>query len=361
MTENRINKDQIIILIPSLNPDDKMEGVVSDLFHAGFHEIFLVDDGSDQKNKCYFQNMKEKFQCNVLTHCTNLGKGRALKTGLNEIANTMMDYAGVITVDGDGQHLIGDIEKLAEKLYVNQKQGKEALIMGCRDFSADKVPFRSRMGNIATSKVMAFLCGIHLSDTQTGLRGISEKTVSRLVALPGERFEYELNMILFAKENEIPIEEILISTVYLEENKSSHFRPLQDSIKIYAQFGRFIFSSISSFVVDIILFTAFLHFIGFLPVEQTLHISVCTIGARILSAIYNYMLNKKKVFGNKQHPKNSMVRYAILAIMQCMLSAFFVSFIFSRITVSASIIKIIVDSCLFLVSFQIQREWVFHK
>ncbi len=350
-------KEQIVILVPSLNPDQKFYKVIESIKKAGFSNIVCVDDGSTEESKKFFLDAKDRFGCDIFTHCVNMGKGRALKDGMNHIRNYYPDCVGIVTVDGDGQHTIQDIEKCAKSVM----EHPDSLIMGCRSFRKENIPFKSRFGNIITSKVMALLCGIHLSDTQTGLRGIPMGLVDEFAVISGERFEYEMNMILKAKEMEVALLEVPIETVYLDDNSSSHFNPIVDSFKIYAQFFKFVFSSLSSFVVDIILFTLFISVLKPIFVASTEYIVVSTVAARIFSAIYNYSINHRKVFHSRASVNKSLTKYTLLAVCQCLLSAGLVALWFHLSGYNASIIKIIVDTCLFLFSFQIQREWVFKK
>ena len=174
----------------------------------------------------------------------------------------------------------------------------------------------------------------------------------------GERFEYEMNMILDAHENKIKILEIPIETVYIGENTSSHFNPLLDSMRIYAVFFKFILSSISSFLVDIIAFTIL---VACLHNLVDAYIIIATYNARIISALFNYLINKNKVFKNNTKSSKTIIKYFILCIIQVTLSAFSTSAIFNLTHINVTLIKVIVDAVLFFISFNIQRDWVFKK
>ena len=223
-------KDEVVILIPSLNPDERLTKLVKDLLVNGFKDIIVVNDGSSEEYNKYFKTIEQNVI--VLRHMVNLGKGRALKTGFNEYLGRFKEKCGIITVDSDGQHKIEDITKVAKALVEN----KESLILGSRNFNLKNVPFRSKYGNKITRCIFKFLTGLNVSDTQTGLRGIPTRYISILMNIPGERFEFEMNMLMEAKENNIDITEERIETVYIQENKSSHFNPLKDSLKIYVIF-----------------------------------------------------------------------------------------------------------------------------
>ena len=85
-----------------------------------------------------------------------------------------------------------------------------------------------------TAGLFRLVTGQKVTDTQTGLRGMSTDLIPWLLNLDGNRFEYEFNMLLEGKKSGHQISEVPIETVYLEENESSHFLPIRDSISIYS-------------------------------------------------------------------------------------------------------------------------------
>lgn len=346
-------QSKVTIIIPSLNPDDKLVELVENLTNSGYKDIIVVNDGSSNEYDKYFESIKEKVV--LLTHSINLGKGRALKTAFNEYLNCHKSKTGgVITVDSDGQHKIEDIKKVNKKLL----KSKNSLILGARNFNNENVPFRSKFGNKLTRIIFSFLTGIKVTDTQTGLRGIPPKYIETLMNVQGERFEYEMNMIMFAKNNDINIEEETIETVYIQENKSSHFNPLTDSFKIYLIFFKYILSSLISFIVDIGLYKIFFNLL--IKSLTNYVIIIATIGARIISSFVNYKINKNTVF--KSSSKNSIIKYYALCIIQMIISAILVSYVYNLIGKQGEVlIKIIVDIILFFMNFKIQKEWVFKK
>ena len=351
------SRDSIYIVIPSLNPDEKLLKLLDNLKTNGYVHIILVNDGSEARYDSYFETAEKEYGCIVLRHCVNQGKGRALKTAFNYFLWHCRDGFGVVTVDADGQHRLEDIGNCMDTLL----KEPDKLIMGCRDFSKENVPFRSKFGNVLTKHVFSLLCGVKVSDTQTGLRAFSRDLVRKFMKTKGERFEYEMNMLIDCKEEKIEIYEVPIETVYIEDNASSHFNPLLDSIRIYSVFMKFILSSLSSFLVDIIFFTIFTSlFKSWIPAY---YIFAASFAARIISSAVNYLINKNTVFKNKENTRSSFVRYYILAACQMICSAFLIDFLFGYIHVlNETVIKIIVDTVLFLLSFKIQREWVFkHK
>ena len=349
-------KENIGIIIPSFEPDEKLLMLLKDLNNSKFRKIIVVDDGSGDSYDHYFKKAKDRYGCVVLKHNVNQGKGRAIKTAFNYILNEREDLIGAVTVDSDGQHKIHDIKNCCEALYENPNK----LIMGCRDFLSKNstIPFRSKFGNVMTHKVLKIFCGINLTDTQTGLRGFSKKLMKTFLKTDGERFEYEMHMILDAHENKIEMLEIPIETVYIEENKTSHFNPLLDSMRIYAVFSKFILSSVASFLIDITIFTILAAYLkNIIPS----YIVVSTYTARVISALCNYLINKNKVFKNESKSPTMLIKYVALCFVQVTLSAFLTSSLFNLTHINVTLTKIIVDTILFLLSFRIQRGWVFKK
>ena len=287
----------------------------------------------------------------------NLGKGRALKTAFNYCLNTWPDAPGCVTADSDGQHTPACILKVMKALT----DRPDALILGCRNFDEKDVPLRSSFGNKCTRFVFKALVGLAITDTQTGLRAIPTAFMKKLMHTGGERFEFESNMLIDTKEAEVPIVEVPIETVYIEENKTSHFNPLRDSARIYAVFGKFLFSSLSSSVVDLVLFSLFC--IALAPVVSgALYITLATVCARVISATYNYLLNYKVVFKSREHHGMAAGKYFVLAVVQMACSAGLVSLLYTLTGgFSELLLKIVVDVFLVFISFQIQREFVYKK
>ena len=372
----------IPIIIPAYEPDEKLLGLIDELNNAGLGPVIVVNDGSDKARfGQIFEGVAQKG-ATVLTHAVNMGKGRALKTSFNYCLNTYEDLLGVITADSDGQHTAEDIEKCKEALIeacvgksdnattsdvgstlvavdeVDSCQG-ETLVLGCRDFNESGIPARSVFGNKTTSRVMKLLLGLSISDTQTGLRGISVPFMKYLLTEKGERFEFETNMLIATKELGIKIVEVPIKTIYLEENKSSHFNPILDSIRIYAVFVKFLFSSLSSSVVDIVMFSIFCSMFRNVPVAIG-YVMLATILARVISAIYNFLINYKVVFKGKGSKSQAAIKYFVLAVCIMLLSGGLVTFFTGLLPmVPEFVVKIPVDCVLFLLSFVVQREIVY--
>ena len=348
--------DNIFVIIPSLNPDERLINTVEGMLDIGFKKIILVNDGSDAEHLRYFPKATENIT--VIHRKANHGKGAALKVAFRHILKNFPDAEGVVTVDGDGQHEPSDVLACAEAL---EGIGKGA-VLGCRDFSGEDVPKRSRMGNRITSAVFKVVCGMKISDTQTGLRAFPVSLLPLLLTVKGDRFDYETNMLLKFKQCGVRIREVKIQTVYLDENSSSHFRPVIDSLKIYRFILAYILSSAVSFIIDILLF-----YIASKLLKSALGMAtalVATVIARAVSSFVNYSINRTTVFDSKKKKRNSLIRYYILAVPQMLVSALLVSVIgavFKAAPGVSTVIKIIVDTVLFFISYRIQQGWVFSE
>ncbi len=218
-------RDDIALVIPVCDPDETRFPPLVRRLRADFAHIVVVDDGS-MRGRAAFDVVRGGVDA-VLVHETNRGKGAALRTAFTWVQENLPDLAGVVTVDGDGQHATDDVRRVAEELAREPHGG---LVLGVRSF-ADNVPFRSRLGNFWTRGLFRLLTGLAVSDTQTGLRGIPAALLPRLLAIPGDRYEYEIRMLADARRHPAPPREVPIRTIYLDGNASSHYRPLRDTFR----------------------------------------------------------------------------------------------------------------------------------
>lgn len=311
---NDVKKQLIPIIIPAYEPDKKLLNICSEIRAMISTPIIVIDDGSGNEYKDIFESLISNGFI-VLNHAVNLGKGRALKDAFNYVLSTYPEVSGVITADSDGQHTPQDIKKCMDALASNL----DKLVLGCREFKQENIPWKSRFGNELTKKVCSYLCGISISDTQTGLRGISKEFMKICLSIPGERFEFETNMLITAKSH-VKFLEVPIETVYESKtNHKTHFDPILDSISIYkifvGIFSRFVISSLSSSVIDIVLFVWFCSI--FKVWNGLLYITVSTILARIISAIYNYLINYKLVFKSKKRLEYPLLNMLFWRCAKC--------------------------------------------
>ena len=355
---------KLSVVLPSLDPDEKLNAVIDGLLEYGFSDIILVNDGSKPENLHYFTDAaKNHPEIHLLHHEVNRGKGAALKTAFRWFLENRPDGVGVVTVDGDNQHHPEDTRACCEHMLATSH-----CVLGCRDFTLPHVPSRSRFGNHTTSLVFKIFCGMTISDTQTGLRCIPRKYLETLAAVEGDRFEYETNMLLAFKTKGIPFDEVKIRTVYIEENKSSHFRVLRDSWRIYklilAHFFRYTLSSLLSAVADTAGF-ALLNFLFMNLLHGFALTAVAAVGARAISSLLNFFLNKKLVFKTQVSTGKALLKYYCLALPQMGAQVLLTQGAFTLLHVSdgssglRTLIYTIVMVILYIISFMIQQNWVF--
>lgn len=349
----------IPVVIPAYEPDEKLLSLLRELKSAALCPIVVVNDGSGSRYNTIFLSAGDILGKNgtILTHEVNRGKGAALKTAFQYVLRTWPDAVGVVTADSDGQHTPACIEKVKEALIAHP----DDLVMGVRTFDSENIPWKSRFGNTLTIKVFRLATGLSVSDTQTGLRGIPARFMRELLQIRGDRFEFEMEMLL-ESVGKYPVFEVPIETVYdSKENHQTHFNPVKDSVRIYrlllGKFFRYILSSLSSSIVDL---AAFELFCLLTRGHLAAYIALSTVLARIISATYNYLMNYKVVFKSREKMGRSALKYFTLAVIQMSLSALLVTGgVWLLPVLPEVVVKMIVDTCLFFVSYYVQKRFVF--
>ena len=337
-------KSKRIVLIPAYCPDDKLIALVQTLHEMDF-TIVVVNDGSNADHTPVFNAVSAWAA--VLSHETNKGKGSALKTGLEFIKSTFTVPYIVVTADADGQHLPEDILRVCEKAQENPG----SLILGSRMIGKG-APLRSRLGNALTRFVFALSTGYRIYDTQTGLRAFSNGLTDYLLSVEGERYEYEMNVLLQLSGQKISVCEVSITTVYLDNNSASHFNPVKDSFRIYKEILKFSASSLLSFLIDYGFFCALMALTGMTVLSNVL--------ARIISATVNFSLNRSFVFGSRGHIVKAAVKYFFLALVVLVFNTCIL-----RLLITAGLpymlAKIITETLMFFFSWTVQKLFIFKE
>ena len=310
----------------------------------------MVDDGSDADKKVIFDKLEGL--ATVLTHEHNQGKGQALKTAYAYILERGT-YGSIVTADADVQHKIWDIFRVVKQ----SQEHSGTLILGARAFSG-KVPLRSAFGNKLTRFLFKQQTGVAVSDTQTGLRAFTTNLLPFMLEVEGQRYEYEMNVLLAASKS-FPIVEVPIETVYINDNEGSHFRPIRDGLMIYKDMFKFALSSLSSFIVDYLVYAFFLFVMMAVPIS--LRILLANGIARVTSSIFNYSTNKHLVFKNKDSVAKTGSGYFGLALGLFILDTLLIRLFYTAFGLNLLISKIVVGFLLFLVSWVIQKKVIFKE
>jgi glycosyltransferase involved in cell wall biosynthesis len=360
-------RNRYIALIPAYEPDEKIKGLADELLEKGF-DIVIVDDGSGPDFAALFEELSQK--ATVLTHVINRGKGAALKTGLNYI-NKYMAYtesvltpagaetvsgrdAVIVTVDADGQHLPDDVQRVAE---ISARR-RDALVLGSRALGED-IPVRSRFGNTVTRHVYSAATGVRIHDTQTGLRAFHRSLIPRLLKIEGDRYEYEINMLMQLAAEGVPIIEERIETVYEDNNSGSHFRTVRDSFRVYKEILKFSASSLASFAIDYGMYALLLAATGAAGIANGLVIS--NIGARIVSGTANYAMNRKLVFKSRTGFAKSAVQYFLLAAFILAGNTIVLSTLAGTLGINRFAAKLITEVIFFAISWTVQKYVIFFR
>ena len=331
---------KLIVLIPSYEPDENLTKLIKNLNKNKITSI-VVDDGSGKDYKEIFDNLDTK----VISYEINQGKGHALKEGYKYIKDNYKVYV-VVTMDSDGQHRIED----ALNLYNYILENDDTLVLGKRP-RGEKTPLRSKIGNAITRFVFHLVSGQDVYDTQTGLRAFSNKLIDYMLKVKGERFEYEMNVLLYAKNNKIPIKEIEIETIYIDNNSKSHFNAIKDSFKVYKEIIKFSLSGIISFLIDLILFIVFKVVLN--------NITIANVIARAISSTINYIINKNIVFKSNKNIAKSLLEYYGLVIFILLINTLLLNLL--SIIINPILAKLIIEIVLFIISWLVQKILIFKR
>ena len=335
------------IIIPAYNPDNRLFKLVKQLKSLGFDHIIIVDDGSDTEKKSIFEVLEKVYLCTLIKHETNQGKGAALKSGMKKALELFPKNVGCVSADADGQHAPDDIALVAQTLM----KFPYDLILGARNFTGKEIPFKSKWGNRITSVVFKIATGVTCSDTQTGLRGIPTYVMPELVRIPGDRFEYEMSTLMEQAKKDVEFTEVVIKTLYFDDNKGTHFNPVIDSLKIYFNIIKYSFAALSSAIIDLCFFALMMAYVSFGAFGAT-------VIARIISGFYNFTINRHFVFKSDGNATAEGIKYATLFLIQMFSSAICVDILTSA-DASAVPAKLFIDGSLFIASYFIQKKFVF--
>ena len=336
------------VVIPAYRPEQPLLQLIAALSEKAIPAIVVVDDGSGPAYRDLFRAASEFPKVRLVRHAVNLGKGAALKTGFNQALCIFPSLQGVVTADADGQHDPDDIEQVAEALAAEP----DHVILGTRTFGGD-VPLRSKFGNVVTRTVMRALVGQRVSDTQTGLRGIPTALLPHLLRTEANGYDFELDMLIAVRQHAIRISEVPIRTIYEPGNRSSHFNPLIDSMKIYFVLLRFSSVSLMSAALDTLVFYLAYRRLGNIAASQAI--------GRILAIAFNYSMVRRAVFFSKLTHASVLPKYLLLAFLSVSASYAGIQLLNTRFHIQPLPAKLLVETLLFFANFAIQRDFIFGK
>jgi glycosyltransferase involved in cell wall biosynthesis len=336
-----------VFLFPSYQPTVLFCELLEQLRKTDPSPIVIVDDGSGPAYGELFQRAGRVPDTIVLRNAVNLGKGAALKHGMNHVLVSHPDCIGVVTADDDGQHAVSDILKVASELQAR----RDDAIFGSRDFKRD-VPLRSKIGNVVSRYVYRFLIGLKLSDTQTGLRGIPRRLMELSLAIRSNRYEFETEQIIAAKTARIKFREVPIQTVYIDDNSGSHFNPLLDSFRIYFVLLRYALSSIATALTDFVVF--------FILTANGMAVLGANMFARAFALWLQFMLLKKYVFKSGAG-LSIFIAYVAYVFFSGYISAVMQGEFTEDVIASPLLAKVVVESLIWIFNFMFLRDIIFRQ
>lgn len=349
---------RVCVVIPAYEPGEELIAYVKAVQEAALGPIVAVDDGSGPSCAHIFGALRD-LGCTVLTHPENRGKGAAIKTALEWYERHPNGCGGVVTVDCDGQHTVSDVRRVCEAMALHP----HSLVLGCRDFG-EGTPARSKTGNRVASAAMRALYDIDLADTQTGLRGLPNAMHEGLRGLRGERYEYELNMLIFAKQQGFAYTIVPIETVYFNNNASSHYRTIQDSARIAFQLCaglvQYAMSAGLSVVVDVFLYCVLVKW-ALLSWDTAPRLFWAAVIARICSSVVNYACNRHLPYVQEKRVGVTVFKYYCLWLVQLTASFAGAWMLCVCLHMDDMLAKLLIDAFLAVASYQVQLRWVFHK
>ena len=323
-----------IALVPAFEPNKSLPKIVNDLKENNFI-VIVINDGSDINYQEYFDQCDTK----IISYPTNRGKGYALKKGLEYVKNNYENCI-IVTVDSDGQHKVEDAISLCKYAEKNT----DTLVIGKR-IRKDNVPLKSLIGNTITRHIFELATGEKIYDTQSGLRAFSNELIDYMLEIIGDRFEYEMNVLLYLNKKNIKYKEIEINTIYIDNNKDSHFKIIKDSLRIYSKIAEFKVVTLLSFFMDLILFAAL--------IISIYKIVPSNIISKLISVVIYYVFNKKEIFKEKMEIKKIIIQLLSI-IVYISLSTALIYILSKKINVYTA--KVIIELLLFIGIHEIKNK-----
>lgn len=336
------------VIIPAYNPGNIIQQVIKKVSKY-CHNIVLVDDGCDGENKKLLNTLATNDNVTLLTHKQNQGKGFAIHTGIEYALKKGAE--NIIMLDSDGQHRPEELQGFIDYADTHDY----SLVVGART-EIDKMPLRSKIGNISMAKIFGFLFGQKLKDTQSGYRMLSANFARQFLdnVEPG-RYETEMQMLMFAAKSKIPIDEIPITTQYFDGNSNSKFRPIADSLRVLGSFAKYSGVGFVSFLIDYAIFLSLTTFLG-------IYFLYAHITSRVFSGSFNFIANKKFVFNHTQSTKKAFTKYLIAVALSLSISTVLLYLFVDIFSIKSAVAKLLAEASTFLLNYFVLKHFVFkHK
>jgi glycosyltransferase involved in cell wall biosynthesis len=214
-------------LIPAYNAAASIAEVVTDT-RGVLAPVVVVDDGSADDTA----GRAAGAGAEVLRHVRNEGKGAALVTGLRHLAAAGVERA--LTLDADGQHLPDQIPVL----LAAADAAPGAIVVGVRRKEGFAIKRSARLGNWLADRLMRWIAGQRLPDTQSGFR-VYPVAATLALGTRGTRYDFETEVLLRAARAGMPVHGVPVEVYYPPiAQRVSHYRPWADTLRIVRSVGR---------------------------------------------------------------------------------------------------------------------------
>jgi len=211
------NGVNVFIVIPAYNESKTIGAIVKDLRARDFR-VVVVDDGSRDHTIV----AANRFGAELVVHSKNVGKGRCIREGMEYALENGCDI--VITMDGDGQHDLKEIDKFIKEY----ERSNADIVLGNRMRDPKRMPFVRRCTNVFMSFVISFILGKRVEDSQCGYRLLSRRAIEEM-SLRTAKYEIESEILIEAKRHDLKISSVDIDSIY--EDESSQINPFFDTVR----------------------------------------------------------------------------------------------------------------------------------
>lgn len=216
-----MSHNKMIVVVPTYNNPLTIKEVARDAQEHGY-ELIIVDDGSDHEVEALFLP-EEKDGIYFLRHQSNLGKGEAILTGIRKAKK--LGFSSVVSMDGDGQHLASQIEKLSEECE------EDEIVIGARNFDIENIPAGSKFGRWFSNFWACWDTGYTITDSLSGFRVYPVSVLN--LPIKTSRFDWEMEVLVRHADADRKIREVEVECHYpLQEERVSHFRNFEDTMSI---------------------------------------------------------------------------------------------------------------------------------
>ena len=345
--------EKVAVLITVRQPGVELPAFAAGIAEDEGYRVVVSDDGSGPEYDGVFAMLPDSVLLTRLP--AHSGKGSAIKNGLREILRQAPDVCGVITLDSCGEHTLRNLAAAAEAL----RERTGAILLGARTFTLQP-PFKSRLGNLLVRLAFSGACSVKLTDPQTDLRAFPIELVAPLTGVPGERYEYATNVLLWAARNDLKIMEVPLPDPYSDVRIPAHFHPVRDSIRIFERIFKFAFASFSGFCVDYVT-VLWLKALTTPALPESFSLFISVLVGRLLSGTVSFTINRKMGLRVEDKVGRAALKYFTILFALMAVNYWLLYLVHLLLRVPLWLAKMLVETTMFFVNYALQTRLVFRK